>query len=80
MQESVKCFLFDLNATDKLLDKKTVCMYERSSGIKPLETTEVRMLRWKTGVSLKDQVRNEKKRAELGVTRIRDEGKEARLR
>lgn len=80
MQESVKCFLFDLNATDKLLDKKTVCMYERSSGIKLLETTEVRMQRWKTGVSLKDQVRNEKKRAELGVTRIRDEGKEARLR
>ena len=44
------------------------------------EKTEMRMLRWIKGISLKDHVRSEKIRAELGVAQIRDKVKEARLR
>ena len=40
----------------------------------------MRMLRWIKGFSLKDHVRSEKIRAELGVAQIRDKVKEARLR
>ena len=40
----------------------------------------MRMLRWIKGFSLKDPVRSEKIRAELGVAQIRDKVKEARLR
>ena len=55
--------------------------------MKLLEKTEMRMLRWIIGVSLKDHVMSEKIRAELGVAylelgvaQIRDKVKEARLR
>ena len=41
---------------------------------------EMRMLRWTKSISLKDRVRSEKIRAELGVAQIRDKVKEARLR
>ena len=40
----------------------------------------MRMLRWIKGISLKDHVRSEKIRAELGVAQIRDNLKEAQLR
>ena len=40
----------------------------------------MRMLRWIKGISLKDHVKSEKIRAELGVAQIRDKVKKARLR
>ena len=52
----------------------------KETGMKLLEKTEMRMLRWIIGVSLKDHVMSEKIRAELGVAKIRDKVKEARLR
>ena len=39
----------------------------------------MRMLRWIKDISVKDHVRSEKIRAELGVAQIRDKVKEARL-
>ena len=48
--------------------------------LKLLEKTKMMMLRWIKGISLKDNVRSEKIRAELGVAQIRDKVKEARLR
>ena len=52
----------------------------KETDMKLLEKTEMRMLWWIKGVSLKDHVRSEKIRAELGVAQIRDKVKEARLR
>ena len=48
--------------------------------LKLLEKTKMMMLRWIKGISLRDHLRSEKIRAELGVAQIRDEVKEARLR
>ena len=52
----------------------------KETDMKLLEKTEMRKLRWKRDVSLKDHARSEKIRAELGVAQIRDKVKEARLR
>jgi len=45
-----------------------------------LERTEMRMLRWILGVSLKDSKRNEDIRRMVGVASITDKIREARLR
>jgi hypothetical protein len=45
-----------------------------------LERTEMRMLRWIMGASLRDKLRNDYIRAELGVAVITDKVTEARLR
>ena len=45
-----------------------------------LERTEMRMLRWMLGVSLKDRRRNMDIRRAVGVTCITDKVREARLR
>ena len=50
----------------------------KETDLKLLEKTEMRMLRWIKGISLKNHVRSEKIKGELGVARIRD--KEAQLR
>ena len=52
----------------------------KETDLKLLEKTEMRMLRWIKGISLRDHLRSEKIRAELGVAQIRDKVKEARLR
>ena len=52
----------------------------KETDLKLLEKTEMRMLMWIKGISLKDHVKSEKIRAELGVAQIRDKVKEARLR
>jgi len=44
-----------------------------------LERTEMRMLRWILGVSLKDRKRNEDIRRTVGVASIMDKIREARL-
>ena len=45
-----------------------------------LERTEMRMLRWILGVSLRDRRRNEDIREVLGVACITDKVREARMR
>src|SRR6218665_3416810 len=45
-----------------------------------LERTEMRMLRWILGISLKDMQRNENIRKKIGVACITDKIREARLR
>src|SRR6218665_3154933 len=47
---------------------------------KLLERTEMRMLRWILGISLKDMHRNENIRKKIGVACITDKIREARLR
>src|SRR6218665_3591842 len=47
---------------------------------KLLERTEMRMLRWILGISLKDMQRNENIRKKIGVACITDKIREARLR
>ena len=51
----------------------------KETDLKLLEKTKMRMLRWIKGISLKDHVRSEKIRAEIGVAQIRDKVKEVRL-
>ena len=53
-----------LNGAEKWTTKET--------DLKLLEKTEMRVPRWIKGISLKDHVRIEKIRAELGVAQIRD--------
>jgi len=45
-----------------------------------LERTEMRMLRWILGLTLRDKKRNDDIRRILGVVCITDKGREARLR
>ena len=60
----------------------------KETDLKLLEKTEMRMLRWIRGISLKDHARSKaivlsesmRVRAELGVAQIRGKVKEARLR
>ena len=52
----------------------------RVKEVRLLEKTEMRMLRWIMGVSLRDRIRSEDIRAKLGVVNITEKLKEMRLR
>lgn len=45
-----------------------------------MERTEMRMLRWMLGISLRDRLRNEEIRRRAGIVKISDKIREARLR
>ena len=45
-----------------------------------IQRTEMRMLRWITGVTLKDKIRSEDIGLKTGVADVKDEIKESRLR
>jgi hypothetical protein len=58
---------------------KTIIALKKSDKRK-LEMTEMRMLRWIKGISLREKRRNEDIRKELGVVPINEKCKEMRLR
>ncbi|KAL0811093.1 hypothetical protein ABMA28_010361 [Loxostege sticticalis] len=55
-------------------------VYKTANSHTNLHTTEMRMLRWSVGVTMKDKVRNEHIRGSLKIAPIADKMVEARLR